>query len=179
MNNKYWRNFYKTFGERAPSPFCEWFIDQGIEGNTLVDMGAGNGRDAFRLGQIYNVTAVDPAIDNESPNYTHVKMNANDYMWKFKSPDIVYARFFLHAVPEIVEDEMLEWADNYIVFEARTNRDHPQLYKEHERRLIDPDKFLAKVEKSFDVIHFEVGTGLSPYRTEDPHLFRIIAKRYA
>jgi hypothetical protein len=66
----------------------------------------------------------------------------------------------------------------YAEFRTTRDRELPKVYGEHSRRYIDEKAFAAKLTGTwgFDVEHLEAGRGLAPYRDEDPHLARIIAR---
>jgi SAM-dependent methyltransferase len=98
----------------------------------------------------------------------------------------VYLRFFLHSIDESIEDALLGNLVDllpggftlYAEFRTTRDRELPKVYGEHSRRYIDEKAFAAKLTGTwgFDVDHLEAGRGLAPYRDEDPHLARIIAR---
>jgi SAM-dependent methyltransferase/tetratricopeptide (TPR) repeat protein len=103
-------------------------------------------------------------------------------------PDtLVYLRFFLHSIEEPVEEVILDTLCAHLVdgfrlcAEFRTQEDErrAKVYGDHHRRYLDEESFAAKLTArwGFAVEHLEAGTGLSPYRGEDPHLARIVAQR--
>jgi SAM-dependent methyltransferase len=102
-------------------------------------------------------------------------------------PVTFYMRFFLHAIPESVQAGLMKAIDtharpgDYLVAEFRTDKDeaNAKVHTKHYRRFQNAEAFRESLEASygFDVIHFEEGTGLSPYQGEDPVLCRVVARR--
>jgi SAM-dependent methyltransferase len=98
----------------------------------------------------------------------------------------VYLRFFLHSVDESAEDALLGalvevLPGGFCLYaEFRTTEDEylPKAFSDHYRRYIDEQRFATKLRDTwgFEIEHLEAGLGLSPYRGEDPHLARVIAK---
>ena len=98
-----------------------------------------------------------------------------------------YLRFFLHSIPEEVQETLMgvirDQARSGDVFAAefRTDEDEKRskVHGQHYRRFQNGPAFGARLEGDygFTVLHDEVGTGLSPYKGEDPVLYRVIARR--
>jgi hypothetical protein len=65
--------------------------------------------------------------------------------------------------------------------EFRTQRDaeKSKVHRKHYRRFQDGELFGKRLatDFGFTVLHEEEGTGLSPYRGEDPVLYRVVARR--
>ena len=129
MDTEYWENYYITNKKdySPPSPFAIWLrtyiSDRNIK--TMVDVGCGNGRDAYYFGRWkYVVTGVDNAVLPENNNLTTFKkMSMCDLEGQF---DILYSRFSLHSVNEEVEDKLLKYTANnckYIAIECRSSND--------------------------------------------------------
>lgn len=95
----------------------------------------------------------------------------------------LYARFLLHAITRIQQDQFLECAarelqaGDTVAFEFRTDQDEP-LKKNRKldgRRFIRPEAIERQmVELGFQVVEREEGTGFSPHLGEDPYLCRLI-----
>jgi hypothetical protein len=102
-------------------------------------------------------------------------------------PVAFYMRFFLHAIPEDVQRGLMKAIDtharpgDYLVAEFRTDKDeaNAKVHTKHYRRLQNAEEFRDSLglQYNFEVLHFEEGTGLSPYKGEDPVLTRVVAKR--
>lgn len=102
-------------------------------------------------------------------------------------PVVFYARFFLHSIPEDVQATMMRTIrdvarpGDYFAAEFRTDKDekNAKVHTKHYRRFQNGPAFglaLAR-EYGFAVVEEQEGTGLSPYKGEDPELYRVIARR--
>lgn len=101
-----------------------------------------------------------------------------------REPATFYCRFFLHAIAEETEDAMMSTVmqvarpGDIFAAEFRVEEDEkrPKAHGNHFRRYLNPERFSDKLENQFGfrVIAYQVGSGLSPYRGEDPVLCRII-----
>ncbi|MFC4783173.1 class I SAM-dependent methyltransferase [Nocardioides sp. MAHUQ-72] len=101
-------------------------------------------------------------------------------------PKLFYMRFFLHAIPESVQVGLLDAIGSHarpgdqLAAEFRTDKDEQNLkvHLKHYRRFQNADAFVDDLEaRGWIIVHREEGTGLSPYRDEDPVLCRVIARR--
>jgi SAM-dependent methyltransferase len=101
-------------------------------------------------------------------------------------PALFYLRFFLHAIPEDVQAALLDAIGSHarvgdmFAAEFRTDKDeqNAKVHTNHYRRFQNAEELAADLRtRGWDVVHFEEGTGLSPYQDEDPVLCRVIARR--
>ena len=102
-------------------------------------------------------------------------------------PLMFYLRFFLHSIPEDVQEKLMgvirDLARRGDVFAAefRTDEDEEKtkVHGKHYRRFQNGSAFGARLadDYGFTILHEETGTGLSPYKGEDPVLYRVIARR--
>ncbi|MBA2463708.1 MAG: class I SAM-dependent methyltransferase [Nocardioidaceae bacterium] len=102
-------------------------------------------------------------------------------------PAMFYLRFFLHSIPEDVQHTLMhvicDQARPGDVFAAefRTDKDEgkSKAHGKHYRRFQNAAEFSRCLvdDHGFTVLHEEEGTGLSPYKDEDPVLYRVIACR--
>jgi Methyltransferase domain len=101
-------------------------------------------------------------------------------------PVLFYMRFFLHAIPEAVQVGLLDAIGaqarpgDQLAAEFRTDKDETsaKVHTKHYRRFQNADAFVSDLgARGWQVEHYEEGTGLSPYRDEDPVLCRVIAHR--
>jgi len=102
-------------------------------------------------------------------------------------PAMFYLRFFLHSITEDVQQGLLgvirDLARPGDVFAAefRTDKDQKKskVHGKHYRRFQNGAEFGRRLlhDYGFTVLHEEEGTGLSPYKDEDPVLYRVIARR--
>jgi hypothetical protein len=90
--------------------------------------------------------------------------------------DLVYARWFLHAVEEYIEDALLEWCKGTIFLEFRIVGDWVD--KTHVRRLINQNELLSKMEKmGYEIMYAEVSTRFSPSDHDQPLLMRVEGRK--
>ena len=173
-------------------------------------MGCGDGRDSFYFSKTaQNIVAVDSSleiirknniykINNKIKNIKFLCVNVaikNQFklLVKEKKFNIVYARFFLHAINEKSEKNLFKNFDllsKKIVyfFEFRTSKDdlinHGKKISKYERmtphyrRFINTNDFIKKIKKmNFKILYFNERKGLSKFNNEDPHLCRVIFKK--
>jgi SAM-dependent methyltransferase len=103
------------------------------------------------------------------------------------APVLFYLRFFLHSIPKDVQDGLLGVIDrvarpgDMFAAEFRTEQDEAlsHVHLKHYRRFQNGPAFGAELNKKygFELLHEHEGTGLSPYRDEDPVLYRVIGRR--
>ncbi len=177
---KDWGAFYqKKEAPSAPSSFCEFVLSRNLNGHSLVDAGCGNGRDSEHLAERYQVIGIDPfAPTNEGKRATYQQKNLEDSWNLVKAADIVYSRFFLHAVDWGSVSEIFHLSTGYVCAEARALGDQPLLYPQHERHFIDGNELVqAALGAGHEILFFELGRGLAVYKNEDPLVVRIITKK--
>lgn len=182
MNHEYWKKYYKEAYMKPPSPFAEFCFgtDPKHKLNARVlEIAAGDGRDTNLIKDCVDyVYVVEPNND-----LTH--LGVEQYQGSFEKYlsfsargdfDVIYARWFIHAVSEEVEDKLLKYAHKinaYLALEFRIEGDTPD--DSHERRLINLEKFIDKAATyNLKVIHKESGHGLSVFGNDDPLLARLI-----
>lgn len=98
---------------------------------------------------------------------------------------VIYMRFFLHAITDAVQtvlfDSLVSGLKAFTLFaEFRTDKDKglPKDNAEHFRRFVaGADMEAAMTASGLRVVSNVEGFGFSPYKGEDPHLCRIVAKR--
>lgn len=166
VNEEYWKNYYATHEQQEPSAFAVWARPR-VKGVLVIDVGSGDGRDTEYLDGV----GVEPT--NEQAAFP---MSAQVFMsgWTSLPTDTVYARWFLHAVEEEVEDQLLEWTQGQLLVEARVEGD--KVDDTHWRRPINTTKFLEKlIRLNYEITYFEVSRNFAP--PGFPLLFRVDAKR--
>jgi SAM-dependent methyltransferase len=104
-------------------------------------------------------------------------------------PVLFYLRFVLHSVAEPVQEALMgvlgqcARVGDLVAAEFRTEKDEglAKAFGKHFRRFQNGPAFgVALGERwGFEVLEEQEGTGLAPYRDEDPELYRVIARRSA
>ena len=166
-NDEYWKTYYKEHRKRLASDFVKFCLPRMPEGSHIVNLAAGDGRDTDLLRTRGICIPVEPNNDAVKLNYLH----------EVEYADVVYARWFFHAVEEETEDETLRWCrDNGVILMAEMRAEECLNDKSHLRRVIEPEKFKQKLlELGFDIVHYETSRGLSKVGNDDPLLIRVIA----
>ncbi len=189
---------------KNPSPFARWVNSEFASASTLVDAGCGGGRDTRLfartgrpvIGVDYSLGAVLRAnrwAARRAPNASFELLNFYDTraalamgarLSRHDHPLDLYARFVLHALEDRGRANFWRMASmalrggGRLFVEFRTERDrrNSHVFGTHFRRYLDPDLVVAEIEAiGGRVVHQEAGTGLAPFRSEDPHVCRIVA----
>ena len=201
----YWNKFYKTKSITIESTFAK-FTYKKIKNkkSKLLDIGCGNGRDSYYFNRKgFIVTGIDisqKAIQKNSKNkiknlsFKKFDIGKDKIKGKF---DIIYCRFFVHTVDELLENKLIELIKSSknkgtkVFFEFRNYKDkifgkfnaedHNKVIefeKGHFRRIIDPrifkKKFLLKTKSK--LIYQKNGINLSIVKKDNPNLSRMIFK---
>ncbi len=173
----YWEEFYKKFNLQEPSPFAQMAVKYLRKSDVVADMGSGNGRDTYFLANhCKEVVGIDPS--NLPDNHNNATFRQHSvFDMTFDKYDVFYGRFFMHALTEEEEDQLLELLSGTIILEFRSDKGRvPD--NTHYRRLINSWNFFAKLfANEFEILYFEEGRGLAKYGQEDPYIIRIIAKK--
>jgi SAM-dependent methyltransferase len=215
-NLGYWNDYYA--GKRpdepwslSPSPFAA-FTAEHRERGRLLEIGCGNGRDSlFFASQGFDVHGVDycetavalcaerarqaaaPA-QFEPLNLYDVAQVAAFINANADAFDTLYARFFVHAVTETGEAELLKLAARVlkpggrVYLEFRTREDgraavgRPISDSEredgHYRRFIDVDALIEHAGRhGFSVAYRVAGHGMAAFGGEDPHVARLVLEK--
>lgn len=189
---------------KKPSPFARWVNTEYPSDAVLVDAGCGGGRDSRLfartgrpvVGVDYSLGAVLRAnrwAAKRAPQATFEPLNFYDTraalamgarLSRTDGPVDLYARFLLHALEDRGRVNFWRMASmalrggGRLFLEFRTERDaaNRHFYGNHFRRYLDPDLVVSEIEANGGhVVHREAGKGLARFRTEDPHVCRIVA----
>ena len=103
------------------------------------------------------------------------------------APMVFYARFFLHSIPEEIQRVLMNVvADcarpgDWFAAEFRTDRDEVvrKVHGNHYRRFQNGAAFGRSLRETygFTPVLEQEGNGFSPYKGEDPQLYRVLAFR--
>lgn len=195
MDNNYWENVYKKKDKVPlnPSAFALFIVNMLVEQkalkiNSILDLGCGNGRDAYYLSKFGTVVGVDLATKpNDGSNVTFLQQSMDDVEGQY---DLVYMRFSLHSIPEEVEAKVLDYAMNncnYIAIEARSTSDklsngegentvETSYASKHYRRYIDTKNLVKKIkDRGFNIIHVSESDTYARYKDTAPTCVRLVA----
>jgi SAM-dependent methyltransferase len=207
----YWANFYAHTEYTSGSSFCE-LVDGRLEvPQTVVDIGCGDGRDSCWFAKSGRHVM---GLDRSHIGIRHAAAKATSLgladLVEFRACDVsdgaalraaladartvaaggpllFYLRFFLHSVPEEVQETLLavitECASPGDMFAAefRSEADEelPKTFMKHYRRFQSGRAFGVALHEryGFEILDEVEGTGLAVYGDEDPVIYRVIAVR--
>ena len=112
----YWNKFYKTKSITAESTFAKFTFKKIINKKSkLLDIGCGNGRDSYYFNRkgltVIGIDISQKAIQKNSKNkiknlsFKKFDIGKNKIKGKF---DVIYCRFFVHTVDELLEDKLIK-----------------------------------------------------------------------
>jgi tellurite methyltransferase len=148
MDKEYWNSYYAARKAiHYPSPFCEYCCKDWIKPQSrILELGCGNGRDAFYLAENgHTVVGLDQSDVAVSDNTKRIaEHNVGDRLKfitdDFTRPsaktlnsdrpfDVVYSRFTLHSVTEEEQQSIIQWvyealpSKGTFLIECRTKND--------------------------------------------------------
>ena len=202
-SKEYWEGYYAEnpdpFNESMFARFVSGFLNKG---DSLYELGCGNGRDSIFFGNKgVHVVAFDQcekeldylASQNTNPN---VYFESGDFtnLGNRKFVNHIYSRFTLHAVSEDKETAALAWSFEHLLpggliyIEIRGVND--DLYGEgekvgqdefvttHYRRFVVFEEFVQRVESAgFNILYKLESRGLAPHGEDDPAVIRVVGRR--
>ncbi len=122
LNKNFWTNYYKltTHDIKNGSSFSKFVYDNyGKNIKNLLDLGCGNCRDSIFFGnKDIQVDAIDynGCIEKDYNNITLIKNDVELYLLNkdLKHYDLVYMRWFLHAMPYEKSEKIFEQVSNIL-----------------------------------------------------------------
>jgi SAM-dependent methyltransferase len=207
----YWATYYARHAPAGEgSPFFALLGGRPDTPRIVIDIGCGDGRDSLAfavagrrvLGLDRSRVAITVAqrrakqlgVDDQTEfrvldaaDQRATREAIEDVLSAATEPVLFYLRFFLHSIPEDVQEHLLEVISgaarpgDVLAAEFRTDRDEElsKTFAGHYRRYQNGPAFGRALSARFRFrIDFEQqGTGLSPFGDEDPDLYRVIAAR--
>jgi len=151
---------------------------------TVLDCGCGNGRDSFRLAEIYIVTGIDNSgyILNNHYNFTFLDENfvtINKSLY-----NLIYSRFSFHSISNPEQEIFLESikTNSYLAIETRSDIDSNNLEyygKTHYRNYTNSNYLKELLLKhNFEILYFYEGKDIAIFETENPTCIRVICKKH-
>jgi len=212
-NEGYWNTYYKNqvaidqanHTKLIPSQFAAFVLSEFSNRDRFIDFGCGNGRDSFFFAEhgkrLMGVDGSAVVIEQSNRtatqgNYSNLAFNHLDLLQKNECTDflkkhraewagaIFYARFFLHAITEEIEDNFLHICSEImgstgrICVEFRTDKDEYQIKEtaSHYRRFIDPLTLINKMTTfGLRTDYYSEGYGYAKYKNDNAHVARLIA----
>lgn len=202
-DSSYWDQYYQSgVCVTEPSLFAQFVAEKVNPGETLIDLGCGNGRDAVYFAeQGLEVTAIDLSqkaiTELQSRNLPNTSFQYGDAASPvFHQPGRyhnAYSRFSLHAMTEdharLLFQRVLQSlrSGGRFFIEVRSVCDplfgkgeeverNSWIYEAHYRRFIVMEELVEELFKSgFHVTYAEENTGFAPFGQDDPPVIRIVA----
>ena len=206
--NDYWNAFYRKRNiPDYPSQFAISLMPELYPQSYILDIGCGNGRDALFFAQHgHHVVGIDAskagvntALENArkqvlTANFMPVNVyDISSYAYFIEHHrecfDVIYARFFIHAIDP--SGEMSFWQiakscikkNGKVYIEVRTVNDalrmsgkkisETERISDHYRRFIDPSVLIKNAENNgFSLEYKVIGQGMAKFRGEDPEVIR-------
>jgi SAM-dependent methyltransferase len=207
----YWANFYAHAEYTTGSSFCELLDARTDTPPTVVDIGCGDGRDSCRFAKSGRHVL---GLDRSHIGIRHAAAKATALgladMVDFRACDVsdasalraaladarvvadggavlFYLRFFLHSVPEDVQETLLSVINGFArpgdmfaaEFRSEGDAELPKTFTKHYRRFQSGRVFgiALRDRYGFDLLDEVEGTGLAVYGGEDPVIYRVVARR--
>lgn len=174
MNDNYWKRFYVKHKKDKPSDFARFCAP--VLAGFVLELGCGNGRDVNFFNKLGKpAIGVDPAFES----YCILSQDVNDFIKENVCPPQVYTRMFWHAIDRKTQLNILKWITAGRLFiEARTTKDKDlkKIYSNHKRNYVDVAQLVRDLkDNGFNIEYLTEGHGLAKFKTEDPHIVRVIA----
>jgi hypothetical protein len=202
---KYWDAFYGRNGRTlptTPTDFARWVDAEFPSQLPLVDLGAGNCRDArwFAKRRRSEVLAIDYTTGGmklrprPGKRVTRQVMNLNDIrhimslgvrLSRSDEPSDLYARFLLHSLDADGRANVMRLASMslrrggllFLEFRTTADRRRHHVFQTKKREFLDPDDVARQVEEAGGtIVHRSAGLGLATFGDENPHVCRLVAK---
>jgi hypothetical protein len=188
---------------RDPSAFATWVAGQLQDEQLIVECGFGNARDSFwfahhghavrgydfadsAVAAAQGAAEAEPSMDArfqvlDLSDEDAVKAAATD-LQDLPGRAAVYGRFLIHSLEDEGRHNLIELARSLsgeMYVEFRTGKDAGQTHlfgDDHYRTYLDPQTVVSEIEaRGGAVMVLEQGHGMAVYRSEDPHVARIVA----
>lgn len=214
---KFWEDYYSAPETQKvfvsdPSPFAELTLDTIENPARIADFGCGNGRDSIFFARnghsVFSVDYSDSAIshvckaaeseslslETATLNIANIPQVAEFAMKYLESRDIVYARFFTHAISDIGLSNFVNLAKGMLVpggemrieYRSRPDDVSEEAYAaslsyangDHFRRLRsrpEMEEFFMGV--GFTIVESLSSHGLAVWKDEDPLIGRLIIRK--
>jgi len=205
----YWNDYYGAVSaKRIPSQFAAFVLSEFSTYERFVDFGCGNGRDSFFFAahgkRVMGVDGASAAVEMcqksvefekiTNLNFTQLDLSSASECASFSktysrewSGAVCYARFFLHAITEDAEHNLLQickdiiGSDGSICFEFRTEKDEYQVKEtaSHYRRFVNSLSLIARLnDLGLEVTYFCEGFGFAKYKSDDAFVARMVIKKH-
>ena len=207
-NLRHWHDFYKPGAARPPLPtepssFAAWVAERIEPGSRVVDVGAGNGRDAvWFVQQGHPVVATEAATNalrviraraaDEHVKVTRDLVNFNEVrspllvaaaLARTEEPPHLHVRFLLDSLSAVARQSFWRFASvvqrrgGLTFLEFRVGDHGSTTYPEHFRATLDADELVDEITTyGGSVVEREQGRGRAVLGDEDPEICRLVVR---
>jgi SAM-dependent methyltransferase len=191
---------------RSPTPFAQWVLRRMALNQSIIEFGCGNGRDSLWFaanghavrGFDFAPSAVQLASKLATNRGLQAKFEVLDLRQRpavdalaialaaTRQRPAVYARFLLNSLDDHGRRNLLHASRELLCtggelyVEFRTHHDAHTLHvfgEQHFRAYLNPDLLVSEIHQLGGfVVYQHEGRGLAAYRTEDPHVARVVAQ---
>jgi SAM-dependent methyltransferase len=189
-----------------PSSFARWVQERLRPDQPVVELGFGTARDSLWFAhaghQVSGFDFAESAVQRAQGqadgqgvagsfgvldlyDADGVRVVAKEISRTTDAP-AVYGRFLIHSLEEagranlldLAAEVLAEGGDLYLEFRTGQDRGARHLFgDDHFRVYLDPEIVVREIEqRAGSVVHSEAAHGLAVYKTEDPHVARIVAR---
>ncbi len=180
MNKPHWEKYYKNKRVKGATSFAKYCNNIIPPHSNIIELGSGNGRDCYYFGKKgHQVAGVDYATRPvESQNVYFIKEDVEVFLQKQRfNCDVVYSRFFLHAIDKAEVEEIICLSSGFFMAEARSINDN-SFEKTHKRNLIDGNELVTTlIKNNFQILYFKEGKNMAIYKNQNPVVVRVIARK--
>lgn len=189
-----------------PSAFARWVSERLRPDQPVVEFGFGTARDSLWFARHgHNVSGYDFAesavhyaqgqADGHVVDATFAMLDLYDAtgvevvakdIERTTSAPAVYGRFLIHSLEEagranlldLAAETLAEGGDLYLEFRTGQDQGGQHLFgDDHFRIYLEPDIVVREIEeRGGTIVHSVADHGLAVYKTEDPHVARIVAR---
>ena len=203
MDKSYWNKFYsKKLGVQEPSSFAVYALKMMSDGDSILELGCGNGRDSFFFAdngiQVFALDQSKIVInqikkENINPRFICKDILSVEEYFPYKI-DHGYARFVLHALNQTEADKAIKIMGRMLppsgIFFSESRSVKSSLYgtgqalgqdvyeTDHKRRFIHKNDLIHQLESNgFTIENAIESNGLAIYKDDDPVVIRITARK--
>ena len=202
----YWEHYYSVrLKSEKETPFAEFCMKNFFkEGQTLIELGCGNGRDSIYFSkngmEAIGVDQCENIISFLNKKYKNDKLSfmVDDFtnLSCDKKYDVVYSRFTLHSITSQEQSKVFEWAQHvlkvggYFCIEARGYKNSlykmgiPEegekdafIFESHFRRFLDFEVVVKNMQSKFNIVYAAEDKDFAPFKNENDYFVRIIARK--
>lgn len=198
----YWDEYYAGRADvrrPLPSQFATFVANELTEPTRIVEFGCGTGRDSVFFAlyghDVVGVDGSEQAVKASEALATALGLPARFLAGNIDDPDLVervapadgaqlvYARFFVHAITDEEELRFLDVASrltnrgDLLAVEYRTVRDSSgaKVTEQHYRRFVAPASFDARaLTRGFSALYNVEGFGFAKYKQDDAYVARAL-----